>query len=248
VIKFLRKARGKFGIAAPRLSVRPHIAWYLRWSMMLPFLLATLGLVWFAYNSGLELAGFYRGQTERELSALHEKVASLSDENAQLGKKVAQYEQQIQMGQGRSEEIARQLKNLNDENMRLQDDLNFFQNLTAQNGKEGELAIHRLSLERDKMPGEYRVRMLLVQSGQRAKEFIGNYEIVATILQNGRKVMQLFPSAQSGDKSFQLDFRYYMRLEQGFKLPPDVQLLNIQVRLFEHGVSEPRARQSVNLN
>ena len=244
----LRKARRKFGIAAPRLSVRPHIAWYLRWSMLLPFVLATLALIWFAYNSGLEFAGFHRGETQRELSSLRERVTRLTDENVELGKKVAQFEQQIQMEHGRSEETARQMKSLNDENMRLQDDLNFFQNLTAEKGKEGELAIHRLSLERDKMPGEYRVRMLLVQSGQRAKEFIGNYEIVATILQNGRRVTQLFPSGQSGHEPFQLDFKYYMRLEQSLKLPPDAQLLNIQVRLFEHGVSEPRARQSVNLS
>lgn len=237
-----------FGIAAPRLSVRPHIAWYLRWSMMLPFVLAALGLVWFAYNSGMEFAGFHRGQTQQELSMLREKLVRLTDENTQLGKKVAQFEQQIQMEQGHSEEIARQMKSLNDENMRLQDDLNFFQNLTAENGKEGELAIHRLSLERDKMPGEYRVRMLLVQSGQRAKEFIGNYQLVATIVQNGHKTTQLFPSGESGHEQFQLNFKYYVRLEQSLKLPQDAQLLNIQVRLFEHGVSEPKVRQSVNLN
>ena len=244
----LRKARRKFGIAAPRLSVRPHIAWYLRWSMMLPFVLATLALIWFAYNSGLEFAGFHKGETQRELSSLRARVARLTDENAELGRKVAQFEQQIQMEHGRSEETARQMKNLNDENMRLQDDLNFFQNLTAEKGKEGELAIHRLSLERDKMPGEYRVRMLLVQSGQRAKEFTGSYQLVATVMQNGRKSTQLFPSAESGNEQFQLNFKYYMRLEQSFRLPQNVQLLNVQVRLFEHGVAEPKARQSVNLS
>ncbi len=244
----LRKARRKFGIAAPRLSVRPHIAWYLRWSMMLPFVLGTLALIWFAYNSGLEFAGFHIGETQQELSSLRERVASLTDENAELGKNVAQFEQQIQMEHGRSEETARQMKSLNDENMRLQDDLNFFQNLTAENGKEGELAIHRLSLERDKIPGEYRVRMLLVQSGQRAKEFTGSYQLVATVLQNGRKSTQLFPSSDSGNEQFQLNFKYYMRLEQSFRLPQNVQLLNVQVRLFEHGVAEPKARQSVNLS
>ena len=244
----LRKARRKFGIAAPRLSVRPHIAWYLRWSMMLPFVLATLALIWFASNSGLEFAGFHKGETQRELSSLRARVARLTDENAELGRKVAQFEQQIQMEHGRSEETARQMKNLNDENMRLQDDLNFFQNLTAEKGKEGELAIHRLSLERDKMPGEYRVRMLLVQSGQRAKEFTGSYQLVATVMQNGRKSTQLFPSAESGNEQFQLNFKYYMRLEQSFRLPQNVQLLNVQVRLFEHGVAEPKARQSVNLS
>jgi hypothetical protein len=246
-IKVLRKARRKFGIAAPRLSVRPHIAWYLRWSMMLPFVLATLALIWFAYNSGLEFAGFHRDETQQELTRLRAKAARLTEENVELGKKVAQFEQQIQMEKGQAGETARQMKNLSDENMRLQEDLNFFQNLTAENGKEGELAIHRLSLERDKIPGEYRVRMLLVQSGQRAKEFVGSYQLVATVLQNGKKTTQLFPSGDAGNEQFQLNFKYYMRLEQSFSLPQNMQLLNVQVRLFEHGVAEPKARQSVNL-
>ncbi len=231
-----------------RLSVRPHVAWYLRWGMMLPFILAALGLIWFAYNSGLQFAGFHLMDTQREMRDLHARLATLAEQNAQLGKQAAQFQQQIQMEQGRSLEIERQMKSLSDENARLQEDLNFFQNLTAENSEDGELAIHRLSLERDRIPGEYRLRMLLVQSGQRGREFSGGYQIVATVVQNGRKNIQIFPSALSGHDQFGLNFKYYQRLEQNLKLPQDVQLLNIQVRLFEHGVNEPRVRQSVNLS
>ncbi|MDO9011701.1 MAG: hypothetical protein Q7U78_07840 [Gallionella sp.] len=242
-----RQVKHRFGIAAPRLSVRTHIAWYLRWCMILPFVLGAGGLVWFAYESGLEFAGFHRGETQRELTGLNARLAGLTDENAQLNKKVVQYEQQIQIEQGRSQETARQMKSLNEENARLQGDLNFFQNLTATNGKEGELAIHRLTLERDQMRGEYRVRMLLVQSGQRVKEFIGGYQLIATVVQNGRKTTWLFPADVSGYAQFKLNFKYYQRLEQNVMLPPDAQLQSIQVRLFEQGTREPTVRQSVNL-
>ena len=242
-----RQVKHRFGIAAPRLSVRTHIAWYLRWCMILPFVLGAGGLVWFAYESGLEFAGFHRGETQRELTGLKVRLAGLTDENVQLNKKVAQYEQQIQMEQGRSQETERQMKVLHEENARLQGDLNFFQNLTATNGKEGELAIHRLTLERDQIRGEYRVRMLLVQSGQRVKEFIGGYQLVATVVQNGRKTTRLFPADVSGYAQFKLNFKYYQRLEQNVMLPPDAQLQNIQVRLFEQGAREPKVRQSVNL-
>ena len=242
-----RQVKHRFGIAAPRLSVRTHIAWYLRWCMILPFVLGAGGLVWFAYESGLEFAGFHRGETQRELTGLNARLAGLTDENVRLNKRVVQYEQQIQIEQGRSQEIVRQMKSLNEENARLQGDLNFFQNLTATNGKEGELAIHRLSLERDQMRGEYRVRMLLVQSGQRVKEFIGGYQLIATVVQNGRKTTRLFPADVSGYAQFKLNFKYYQRLEQNVMLPPDAQLQSIQVRLFEQGTREPTVRQSVNL-
>lgn len=227
--------------------MRPHIPWYLRWSLVLPFLLGAAALIWFAYDSGLKFAGFHQGETQRELEGLHLQVARLSAENAALSGKVAQFEQQIRMEQGRSQETVSQMKALAEENNRLQEDLNFFQNLTSASGKEGELAIHRLTLERDRIPGEYRVRMLLVQGGKRVKEFEGGYQLVATIVQNGRKISQLFPSSSSGLEQFQVKFKYYQRLEQNLRLSPDAQLQSIQVRFFESGAKEARVRQSADL-
>jgi len=140
---------------------------------MLPFVLAAIALAWWAYDNGLEFAGFHRGLAEQELSRLHDQVAQLQVENTQLSNQVAQYERKIQIEQASNQATTEQLKNLADENVHLQEDLVFFQNLTATSGKEGELGVHRLTLEQDTMPGEYNLRMLLVQSGQRAKTFSG---------------------------------------------------------------------------
>ncbi|MDP1996388.1 MAG: hypothetical protein Q8J90_04250 [Gallionella sp.] len=214
----------------------------------MPFVLAALGLAWWAYGSGLELAGFHRGEAQKELAALREQAARLGVENIQLSSQIAQYERQIQIEQASSQEVSKQLKNLSDENGRLQEDLAFFQNLTAMRGKEGDLGVHRLRLERDKMPGEYHLRMLLVQSGQRAKEFSGSYQLVATVLKNGQRTTSLFPQDVSGNAQFQLSFKYYQRVEQSIQLPQDAQLESIQVRVFEQGTSEPRVRQNVSLS
>lgn len=222
--------------------------WYLRWSLTLPFVLAALGLAWWSYGSGLELAGFYRGQTREELSKLREQVTKLQEENTQLGNQIAQYERQIQIERASNQETAKQLKSLSEENSRIQEDLAFFQNITATRGKEGELAIHRLRLESDKIPGEYRLRMLLVQSGQRAKGFTGSYQVVAAVLENGLRTTRLFPENASGNTQFQLNFKYYQRIEQSIQLPPGARLENVQVRIFEQGMAEPKMRQNVNLS
>jgi hypothetical protein len=239
-----RRVKRSFSISAPRLSVRPHMPWYLRWGLALPFVLGALGLAWWAYGSGLELAGFHRGQAQEELTSLRERVAKLEVQNAELGKQIPQYESQIQIERSSNQETAKQLKSLTDENARLQEDLAFFQNLTATRGKEGELAVHRLRVERDKMPGEYRLRMLLVQSGQRVKEFSGNFQLVATVFENGLRTTRVFPQELSGNTQFQLNFKYYQRVEQSIQLPPEAQLENVQVRVFEHGVTEPKVRQN----
>ncbi|MEO8332760.1 MAG: DUF6776 family protein [Gallionella sp.] len=240
-----RGVERRFSISAPQMTVRPHIAWYLRWGMALPFVLAAVGMAWWAYDNGLEFAGFHRGQAQEELARLRDQVAKLEAENAQLNNQVAQSERQIQIEQSSNRETSNQLKNLSDENVQLQEDLVFFQNLTATRGKEGELGLHRLRLEKDKMPGEYHLRMLLVQSGQRAKKFSGSFQLVATVIENGVVTTHVFPQDASGNAQFQLGFKYYQRVEQSIQLPPDAELENVQVRIFEQGTVEPKVRQNV---
>jgi len=241
-----RGVERRFSISAPQMTVRPHFEWYLRWGMVLPFVLAAIVLAWWAYDSGLEFAGFHRGQTEDEIARLTEQVAKLQAENVQLRDQVAKSERQIQIEQASSRETSNQLKNLSDENAHLQEDLDFFQNLTAMRGKEGELGVHRLKLERDKMPGEYHLRMLLVQSGQRAKKFNGNFQLVATVRENGVVSTHVFPQEASGNAQFQLGFKYYQRIEQSIQLPPDAELESVQVRIYEQGASEPKVRENVS--
>lgn len=243
-----RRVNRRFSISAPKLSVRPHIPWYLRWGMVVPFVLIAVALAWWAYNNGLEFAGFQRGEAEQELSRLRDRVARLQADNAHLNDQLTQYERRIQIEQASNQATADQLKAMSDDNVRLQEDLAFFQNLTATQGKEGELGVHRLSLERDTIPGEFHLRMLLVQSGQRVKPFNGYYQLVATVLENGKSSTHVFPQDDAGNAPFKLSFRYYQRIEQDIQLPPDVQLESMQVRIFEQGKAEPRVRQSINLS
>ena len=67
----------RFSISAPRLAVRPHVPWYVRWAIMLPFVLVMGFLVWWAYDAGMALAGFHRGEAEQEITVLRERVQEL---------------------------------------------------------------------------------------------------------------------------------------------------------------------------
>lgn len=247
----IRKFRRKFSISAPRLSVRPHVPWYVRWAIAVPFLLVIALTVLWAYDSGLELAGFHRGQAENELSELHDRVLTLESENAKLANQVAAYERQGQIEQASGQEVETQLKNLNDENTRLKEDLLFFQNLPLTGAREAELSIHRLKIEPDSLPGEYHFRMLLVQSvQQRGREFRGSMQLVVNAEQDGRKVVLQFPqeNAPQDEAAHQLSFKYYQRVDKVLKLPPEMQLVNVQVRVFEKGMQEPKIKQTVTLS
>lgn len=221
----------------------------------MPFILAAGALVWWAYDSGLEFAGFHRAQAEEELAGLREQVAALQTENTQLASQVASYERQTQIERAANLETAKQLQGLNEENIRLKEDLTLFQNLTVSGTREGELSIQHLKIERDSLPGEYRYRMLLVQGGQqRAKPFLGNMQLLVNVVRNGERSVVLFPhdSASpdkvSADPTYQLNFKYYLRIQRSIQLPEDTSVESVEVRIFERGSNEPKIKQSVSLS
>lgn len=246
----IRRFRRKFSISAPRLSVRPHVPWYVRWAVALPFLLLIGFAIWWAYGSGLELAGFKRGQAEQELNELRERVNFLESENAQQANQLAAYERQGQIEQALDLEVDSQVKALNEENARLKEDLLFFQNLPLTGAREAELTIHRLKIEPDALPGEYHCRMLLVQSvQQRGRQFEGKMQLVVNGEQDGQKVVLQFPqeSSPTDVAAHQLSFKYYQRVDKVFKLPPEMRIESVQVRVFERGMQEPKIKQTVEI-
>jgi hypothetical protein len=250
-MKMIRSFRRKFSISAPRLSVRPHVPWYVRWAIAVPFILLIGLLIWWAYGSGLELAGFHRGQAEKELSELHDRVAFLEGENAKQANQIAAYERQGQIDHASNQGVENQLKSLNDENARLKEDLLFFDNLPLTGSREAELSIHRLKVEADALPGEYHCRMLLVQSvQQRGKMFEGSLQMVVEGEQDGRKVVLQFPQMNSSQDvaAHQLSFKYYQRIDKVFKVPLEMKVSGVEVRVYEKGMQEPRIKQLVNLS
>jgi hypothetical protein len=229
--------------------------WYVRWAIALPFVLVAGGVVWWAYDTGLALAGFHRGQAEQELTQLRDQVDALKSENTKLASKAASFERQAQIEHAANLETAKQVKILNDEATHLKEDLAFFQNLPLSGAREGELSMHHLKIERDTLPGEYRYRLLLVRSGQlRAKEFQGNLQLLVNAQHGSEKTVLSFPPEgvtsknPAEDAAYQLKFKYYQRIERGFKLPPGTVVESVQVRVFEHGASEPKIKQNASLS
>jgi len=248
----LRKFERRFSISAQRLSVRPYIPWYIRWLIAIPFVLVVGSVVWWAYDSGLELAGFQRGQAVRDLESLRENVSTLQEENSKLSNQAASFERQAQMEHAANQEIANQISILSEENIRLKENLSFFQNLPlAQGENESDLSILRLKIDRDSLPGEYYCRLILVQSvKQRGKPFQGSMQLIVNAVKDGKKVVLQFPQDQSVQElaAYQLNFKYYQVIDRAFKVSTDTLIENVQVRVFERGVREPKVVQSVGLS
>ena len=79
--------------------------------------------------------------------------------------------------------------------------------------------------------------------------FQGSLQLVVNGEQDGKKVVLQFPQENSPQDvaSHQLSFKYYQRVDKVFKLPSEMQVSNVEVRVYEKGMQEPRIKQTVNL-
>lgn len=247
----LRKAlKRKFGISAPRVAVRTHMPWYLRWLGITAIGGAIFGAGWAAYDSDMKFAGFLRQrEAGSALARLGKTVENQRREILELHSRVTLAERQLQIERATYGGLEKQVKSLAGENAALKEDLAFFQSLMPASGRDGAITVNRFRLQPEAMPGEYSYRLLLVQTGRRAKEFQGRLQFVLNLQQNDRKLVLVLPQEQDPNaKEYQLDFRFFQRIEGNLKIPPDAVVKSIQVRVFENGSNAPKLTQSVSIS
>lgn len=244
----MRSLKRKFGISAPKVAVRPQIPAYVRWSAIGILAVLAVGLSWSMYDAGRKFAGFDKNEVNYELERLSQTNIRLQRENDELRMKMASLDRQSQMDHVAREDIGKQVKALETENIRLKEDLAFFQNLGSVPGKtEQRVSIGRLKLERGQLPGEYHYSLVLVQGGQRQKDFQGSLEFAVNFQQNGQKMVMPLAS-ENPAKMLDVRFKFYQRVERSFRMPPDATVESMQVKVFENGIAQAKLMQTVNLS
>ncbi|MDO8436985.1 MAG: hypothetical protein Q7S69_02325 [Nitrosomonadaceae bacterium] len=246
IIKSLKR---KFGISAPRVAVRPHFPWYLRWLVIavVAALALALGLSWGIYDAGRKFANFDMNGVTQELDRLSKSNMRLQQDNEALRIGAIGLERRAQMELAVRDDLVKQVKILGNENTQLKEDLAFLQTFMSGSGMAGDgVSIYHFKLGRGQSPGEYRYSLLLVQGGQRTKDFQGSLEFTVNLRQNGGKVAMLLPG-EGSSKTFNVSFKFYQRVEKNFRLQPDAVVESLQVRVFENGVAQAKLTQVANL-
>jgi hypothetical protein len=242
----LRRLRGRFGISAPRVAVRTHLPWHWRALSVVVLSGVSLALAGWIYSAGQSLAGFHQGASETEIAGMKERIAQLESELERTRKVANVSESRLRIESTSQEQLAVQLKTLEEENTRLKSDLATFESLAGEQVGESGLAISRLQI----LPGsggQYRYRLLLAQTGtKKDKEFKGMLQLMATVQRGKETAIMQFPAV--GDpaaSAYQVNFRYFRRLEGTFKVAADARVERVEVRLIQDGVV--KASQSVAL-
>jgi hypothetical protein len=241
----LGRLRRRFGISAPRVAVRAHVAWYWRalfaiFVLTLSFLLA----VW-VYDAGRRFAGYGGHESAKELQSLRNYVMELDSELTRLR---GQAGSGLQMEQAALRQLSAQVRSLELENAVLKQDLAFFEELvpSAELGESG-VRINNLQIEAGSRPGEYRYRMLVVNNGARlSREVRMVLQLGVETRRSGKDAIITVPSGvEQASSRFRFEIKRFYRLEGGFSVPPDAIVRRVEVRLLQEG--EIRVKQSVTL-
>jgi len=245
----LRTLQRKFGISAPRVAVRTHLPWYWRWLGIIVLGAIIVGVALATYDYGMLLAGYRQSEADRALTRLSGVIDEQKIEIVGPRTRVAEAEQQLKIERATYGELAKQVKTLANENAGLREDLIFFQSLMPAAGRDGGITINRFKLEKEALPGEYRYQMMIVQGGQRAKEFHGSLQFILKVEQAGKEIVLALPAdAQKPAKEFRLSFKFFQRVEGTFTIAPDAVVKGMQVRVFENGTSTPKLTESVRIS
>lgn len=245
----LWKLRQRFGIAAPRVAVRTHVPWYLRWLALAVLLACSAVLAAWMYETGRRFAGFDRSEVELEMATLRRELAVGREELERLRSVANAAESKIAIERTAQQNLAKQVRALEGESARLREELAVFERTLASDPqKAAPLSIQRFKVQPELLPGEYRYHLLVLASASQRAEFQGRFELVVSLTQDGRKIMLTLPqSGTSADQGFRLSFKHFQRIEGVFRVNPTAIVDTVQVRVYDSGSGQSRATQTVKL-
>lgn len=232
-----RLLRRRLTISAPSMIVRGALPWPLRWvalALMLGFS-AAIGL--WAFEFGKSIAGLDRNAKE-ELINLRAEVSKLRVENDKNQSIVNTSGLVLATEKAEKDKLNAQLKQLDQDNRALRDDLGFFEKLTQSSGTGG-LAIR--SLQAELLAGDQlKWQVLVIQPLKNAPVFNGKLELTFSGLQNGKPWAMTLP-----DGAQTLQLTQYRRAEGVLALPPQVVVQAISAKVLEGNTT--KAVQSIKL-
>lgn len=245
----IKRLRQRFGIGAPRVAVRAHIAW--RWRLLIAVgvvLVAVLLAAW-VYDAGRRVAGFDSQQSAQTIEQLQKRVASLESELGSIRGLASTADSSLKIERVAQQQLAQQVKVLETENAALKQDLAFFEGLVpGSEESEPGVRIDRLRIEPNIETGNYRFRMLLVHNATRQqKTFSGGLRFFITVMQKGKNAIIAVPPADEAEasKSFAIEVRNFRRAEGSLPIAADAVLKRVEVHVVDASGSI-RARQTIN--
>jgi hypothetical protein len=227
----VRSFRRHYGATAKRVAVRSRRPWY--WRLLIAGVLLLLGYL-AAYWQWIE-GGF-------DAETMH----SLSQKNQILRANIVRAQRQLQIERAAQSNLAKEISDLQDESMRLKEDVAFYRNIVNDDSGAGELKFYSFRLRKSAQPGRYDYYILLAQSGRNNKMVEGQIRLTLSSAQ-GEKTVLLLNDVNQETAAIKINFKYYQRLEGSFIAPQPSAESVVEASFIEAGAVQPRISQKVDL-
>ena len=217
--------RRRLSVSAPRMTVRSHLPWPIRWAVAALALGFSAALALWAFEFGKGIAGLDRDD-KVELIELREEVARLRGENERAASVANTAESLLKAERAAQEKLAQTVRQRGGEAQELKANLGFFERLMPTTS-EG-LGVRGIKTDVD-VPGRMRYQMLLMQSGKEPPEFTGKYEVTLSGTLAGKPWTSAAAEIVRGD----VRLRQYARIEGVMAYPAEVAVRSLQVRVTD---------------
>lgn len=232
-------------LVSSKMTINQHVPWPIKLALIAVVIGLGGAIAMWTYDLGRSFA-FGPKFSPEQMTALQEKVQSLSDERDQLLAAAATIESQQAIEKTVQAQLKDQINTLSAENSRIKEDLAFFESLMPSANRPQGVSFQKSKIE---MVGENQLRYktLVMQGGKGVREFVGEMHISLTLVQAGKPVMMEFPDPKSGDAGkLKLSFKQYQRVEGQISLPAGAVVKSVQLIVSEKG--EVKAKQTLAIN
>lgn len=216
----IKKLNRRFGVAAPRVVIRPYVSWW--WSGLGLCLLLTLSLI-------LLQTGSFSG--DEEVLHLREQLRLQREELMALQSVAGTEQNQVRMERSSKESILAKAEALERENSLLKEDLRLFERLYADPGEVGGVRVESVKLSSGQ-DGRYHFRVMLSfrPTGQ-IRDFRGRLEY-KVLSQRAGRIEDVSALVLAGAE-LKLEVKNFLRREGGFVLPEGARLKSFEVKVWQ---------------
>ncbi len=216
--------RRRLSVSAPRMIVRSHLPWPLRWAALALMLGFSAALALWAFEFGKDIAGI-DGEARAEREQLRAEIVALREQFEQTRTIANTADSLLKAERAAQERLAQQLRQAEAEKQALSADLGFFERLLPTGGE----GLHLRGLQVDATaPGQLRYQALVLQSGKQVDSFSGRYELVLSGQLDGKPWTMALPG---GPQPLQL--RRYARIDGLVDHPPQAVIKTVQARVLD---------------
>ena len=143
------------------------------------------------------------------------------------------------------EEVRREIKALQDQVAELEEAVLFYKNVMAPGGTEGGLQIEKMTVQQDNDTGEYRYRVVLVQSGDNRNYLSGDISLHLHGEKNGEAFALNGSSWLEDGSETRFRFRYFQELNGRFKVPEGVEMQAVDVDAESGGRNRYQTQKTI---